>query len=694
MAGKQELAVIDTHYQEVVLGDLAKRGFQDIVIEGMFEILPPNITKEEINFSTPALKIIYHDQYGEVIPRGHRYKLYHSAEDIDRSLKKLPKYIALPNEPPHIYLSPILTEKIKWESVFTNIEHDIVITEGEFKSAMACMHGFITVSLSGVWSWKSTKFDMPFLPELEAIKWRDDDGGFRSVYLAFDADVQTNPKVYHALHALADMLTSKGAKVFICTIPTLDGVKGTGLDDYLVHPSGGPNRFEEILAESPAFSCCATLIQLNMEVSYVEDPGLMVRRDTDRLFKPYDFSSHAFSNRYFWEISPKGKMDKKKAAPAWLDWEGRSALTSLTYRPGEDKVLVDRTYNLWNGWGVSPVEGDITPWAKLLDFFFKADKPARKWFEQWCAYPLQNPGKKQSVAVLIWGALQGTGKTLIGNTLGAIHGAKGATHNYIEVGNAELNSSFNQWAKNKTFIHCDEITGSDNMARQDRFKKLITQSKQQINEKGIGGYEIPDCATWYFTSNSPSALYLEAMDRRFFIWEVIGQLEEEFFEEDYVNNWLRKDGPSHLLHHLLNNVDCSDFKPHARSPHTVFKQAMIEGSKGVVANWIIRLGDIDNNILEEAGATCDLYTVHQLMAIFRATEGDNDHTHQVTFRNNMLKTGFRQLPPIKVKGKLLKLFAIRNPKFWEGMVETNNEEAMRSMRAHFEEHNPGFGDSK
>jgi len=684
----QQLTVITQDWQTTILEDLEKRKIPPTKLTTTCRMVSPEETKEITNFKHPSLEFIYRDFNGLEIPSGNRYKLYIPDEVRAKSKKRLPKYMGVKDAEPQLYLSPLLSQKTTWEEVSKDVSKDIIISEGEFKAITATMFDFIVVSISGVWSFMSTKHEMPFLPALNEITWADGSSR-RAVYLSFDADIHTNANVYKALHTLASQLTARGANVYISVVPVLDGDKGTGLDDFLIHPSGGPDKYEKMLAEAPAFACCETLIQLNQEVSYLQNPGLVIRRDTDRMAKAWDFCGHQYSNRYYYETTQKGALIKKKAAPAWLDWEGRSELAGLTYAPGKDKILPGKHWNLWSGWGVEPVQGSIAPWTKLLDSVFKGSVRHRTWFEQWAAFPLQNPGIKLFTAVVIWAAQQGNGKTLIGNTLGMLHGASGTTHNYIEVGNAELHSSFNQWAKNKTLIHCDEITGTDNMTRHDRFKKLITQTKQQINEKGIGGYEIPDCAAWYFTSNNPNALYLEAMDRRFFIWELIGALPEEFFFEEY-GPWLEGGGPSHLMYHLMN-LDLTGFNPHARAPHTAFKQAMIEDSKGIAANWIIRLGNLDNDLLSGVPPECDLFTAHQLLTVFKATVDDSDHVHAVTFSNLLKKTGFRQLPPILMHGHPTRLYAVRQPQYWSSRVEADIDTAKKEIKAHFTLHFPDHG---
>ena len=48
----------------------------------------------------------------------------------------------------------------------------LIFTEGEKKALCACQHGFATIGLSGVWSWKR-KGEKGLLPELTVISWEN-----------------------------------------------------------------------------------------------------------------------------------------------------------------------------------------------------------------------------------------------------------------------------------------------------------------------------------------------------------------------------------------------------------------------------------------------------------------------------------------------------------------------------------------
>ena len=105
---------------------------------------------------------------------------------------------------------------------------DVIITEGEKKTDCLTLHGFPTIGLAGVWSWKDRRSE-GMLPELEAINWKG-----RNAFIVFDSDVVTKDSVKRALKELSTVLTLKGANVRVTTLPCdLDGTKN-GADDFIV----------------------------------------------------------------------------------------------------------------------------------------------------------------------------------------------------------------------------------------------------------------------------------------------------------------------------------------------------------------------------------------------------------------------------------------------------------------------------
>jgi len=242
-----------------------------------------------------------------------------------------------------------------------------------------------------------------------------------------------------------------------------------------------------------------------------------------------------------------------------------------TTTPGKELFINDE-YNLWKGWGCEPKKGDITPWRDLLDYIFKGETKARRWFERWCAYQFQNPGKKLFTACLIWGVHTGTGKSLIGYTLGRIFG-----ENFTEIGQEHLQGNFNAFAEKKQFILGDEITGSNKREHADYLKSMITRSRVEINAKYMPTYFVDDIINYYFTSNHPNAFFLDDHDRRMFVHQVMGEPLPKIFYDQY-DKWMNSEGPAALFDYFLK-LDIKEFQHSDPALKTEARQTMITDGK-------------------------------------------------------------------------------------------------------------------
>lgn len=536
----------------------------------------------------------------------------------------------------------------------------IIITEGELKAAKATKDGFPTIGLGGVSSWRSMKHGIEFLSALQMIKWPK-----RYVYITFDSDYMTNPNVCAELYKLSEYLDWLGAFVYIVNLPMVNDSNGkVGLDDFLV--AEGPTKLTSILEAAEPLGFARSLFDINNKFAYVGNPGIVVELKTGRKISPDAFKNHYASDlRYVSSTLLKDgsiRHQTVKAATAWMDWTLRNRTESMGYMPGEDKIC-DGVYNTWTGWGLSDEEGDIGPFVELLDHLFTdADEGSRKWFEQWLAYPLQNPGVKMFSSAVIHGVFHGTGKSLLGYTMGEIYGK-----NFTEISQNDLHASFNDWAEGKQFIMGDDVTGSDKRADADFLKKLITQKELRVNAKYLPAYTVKDCINYFFTANHPDAFFLEDNDRRFFIHEVtVGPLGNDFYQR--YDQWLKDGGARHVFHYLLN-LDTSDFKPFAPAYMTAAKERMIENVRSDLGSWVrqfkVNVDYILNNAVMKFPGK-DLLTTQQILVLY-----DPERQSRVTANGmgrELSKAGFRQAndgKQVKLKdGSFSRYYIVRNFDKW------------------------------
>ena len=616
-------------------------------------VLMASKTKELIGVHLPAIKIVYPNIAGDPT------NFYRLRILGDREYGS-PKYRQAPQTMPRLYFPT----NVDWPTVIADVEYPIIFTEGEFKSICASNVDFPTIALSGVWNWKAQSRFLDKLPDFESLNL---DG--RKVYICFDSDMHSNPQVLNALYQFAKMLVQLGAIVLVINLPQPTDEK-VGLDDYLT--AHKVEEFQELIDDAKPYEPSRALYEMNSEIAYIRKTNAIINMGTNNLISLGDFKNGAYANRIIHEPTIKGDkvtLKEKPAADAWMRWPKRFELGQLVYAPDKPKII-DDNFNLWNGWGCEPKTGSVKPWKDLLDYFFKKDAASRLWFEQWCAYQFQHPGEKLYTAAAFWSVEQGTGKSLVGYTLMKIFGDNGG-----EVKQRDLHSAYNDWSVHKQFIMGDEITGSNKKADNDLIKGLITQQNITVNQKYVPIYTIKDTINYLFTSNHPDAYYMEDTDRRLFVQEITGKPLDDGFYQGY-DNWLNNGGNCALFQYFLD-FDLNGFNAKSRALVTQAKKEMKIQTKSELGSWIFDI--LENGLyFGELKLESELYTPSQLVDIY-----NRKATRQLSANavgRELRRQGIAQLPPLNIKGKMYRLYAIANVDSW--MRKKN-----KAIAAHWIKHN-------
>lgn len=135
---------------------------------------PPRSLQDAYGYEIP-----YFDLDGK--PNGfYRYKLF--GKYIPKGAKRPIKYLQLPGTKPHFYLPPL----VDWQKISKDISVTIYFVEGEKKAAALTQHGYASIGLGGVWSWRTREDDdtSELIEDFNLIDWKN-----RKTVMAFDADV-------------------------------------------------------------------------------------------------------------------------------------------------------------------------------------------------------------------------------------------------------------------------------------------------------------------------------------------------------------------------------------------------------------------------------------------------------------------------------------------------------------------------
>jgi len=632
------------------------------------------LTAGEVNtldpsfWTLPALRLAYHNPDGtplSVAPNWPPFYRLRALRDPVPKPEKFRKYV----QPPDSGVAAYFPRMRGWEAILSDPSQLLIITEGELKAAKATLSGFPTIGLGGVYSYRAPSLGAEFLAALEAVVWVK-----RPVVICYDSDLAANSHVATALNDFADELTRRGALPRVLFLPPVEGLEKTGLDDWLINNS--TDTLKSLIAEADHIGIAKVLFDLNK--TYVFAPSLdRVIHQKEGYFSSPAALRTAVTARYPKRVvKTNGNISTERisAAVEWLSWPMRGDVSGLVYRPGVSPrgVITDpenpeaSVYNSWPGWGLLPKPGDVKPFIELVNHLFTgATEDAKLWFLRWLAYPLRYPGTKLFSSVVIYGRGQGTGKSLLGLTMGRIYGK-----NFTEIKQADLHSNFNEWAVRKSFILGDDVTGSDKRADLDLLKKMITQKELWVNAKNQPTYPIDDVINYIWTSNQPDAFFLEDKDRRFFVHEVVVEPLSRAFYDRYDRLYRGRELPAAIFDYLLT-LDLGDFNPHAAAPATDAKEAMTRSARSDLGNWVRDLIAHPDEmlVLGSAPITGDLFTNRQLLSVYAATVGVAPESIPAKrLWAELARAGLRQVhdrKPISIEGAPLdRYYAVRNPKKW------------------------------
>lgn len=419
-----------------------------------------------------------------------------------------------------------------------------------------------------------------------------------------------------------------------------------GLDDYIRHC--GRKALDKLLAETKSWGRDLPLHQLNDEVVYVPSRNAVVRFEDGLVMRPRDFVTDIFADRRHLVTAGRDKERQVSTALTWMQWPGRRVAKDMTFLPGAP-LFIDGCVNLWKGWAVEPSKGDISMVLELLDHLFAGAQSSSRWFWQWVAYPIQHPGVKLRTAVMMHGLMQGSGKTLMGETIAALYGEAGK-----KIGQEELEREFNTYMDCAAFVVGDEVTTRGSRREMaDRLKNLVTRPTATINKKFQPEYTLANLAQFYLTSNHDDALYLEDSDRRFFVHRVESDALSPEFTRRFADWQANTDWKAALLHHLMHEVDCSDFNPYAAAPMTLGKQDMIRTGLTDLDSWVRQLPYAPVHPDSPIRSIGPLQTPEELrMMAF----GKDARCTLESVGLAMRRAGFIRVRNVKVEGRLMTLW--------------------------------------
>jgi hypothetical protein len=314
-----------------------------------------------------------------------------------------------------------------------------------------------------------------------------------------------------------------------------------------------------------------------------------------------------FTTQYANRKVDVGTLQQPKLMPlgaTWITHPRRRNTPRVVMAPSQPHTLSDGAVNSWRGFICQPRKGGVRPFVKLLKRLIP-DSQERRYVLNWFAALIQQPAQKFNVALVIWSRQQGTGKSLLVETIGNLFDDR----HFEVVGQEVFNDGFTDWQAHKVLVVCDEVSSTDKRAVADRIKGWITASKNTINAKHAPKFKQPNLIKYVFLSNHADAVYLDETDRRFFVVEASSDRLPKEDSQQFVE-W-RDNGGNAALLYFLQNLKIRDFNPTAPAPVSASKEAMVEDNKSDLERWmdgVLAQQTFDRNFLLSSEELASRYT--------------------------------------------------------------------------------------
>lgn len=199
--------------------------------------------------------------------------------------------------------------------------------------------------------------------------------------------------------------------------------------------------------------------------------------------------------------------------------------------------------------------GRLNVFLEHIDYLFEGNKDKAGVFLDWLAATVQRPERRVTWAPLIVTTYEGVGKGWIDSVVRRLIGGP----NYRKITQDALgpNAGFNDFLASSKLVVLDEVMFGKRTDFKNRLNAMITEDALEVNRKHGSKRMERIYANFICFSNHKNAIKLSVKDRRFWVH----LMERPPQGPAYYNKlwaWLKSEGPSLLLHHLLKR-DISKF---------------------------------------------------------------------------------------------------------------------------------------
>ncbi|MGB8801173.1 MAG: primase-helicase family protein [Candidatus Acidiferrales bacterium] len=297
-----------------------------------------------------------------------------------------------------------------------------------------------------------------------------------------------------------------------------------------------------------------------------------------------------FINRYIHrkfpvEITRTGTR-KDSAGKIWLEHPRRNQYLRVVFAPNmpprefREAKRDAKIRNLWNGFSVTPKEGDCSLFLAHLRTVICRDHPLLyEYFLNWMAKAAQQPGERGHVALVFKGK-KGSGKSLVVEYFGHLFG-----NHFLELSQgSQVTGNFNSHLRDTCILGVNEAFFAGDPRQVGPLKALITDPMIAIEQKFVDVINVPNTLHFMVTTNEEWSIPATSDERRFCYFEVSDEMVGDMHYFRQIIKERDNGGYAALLDMLLKR-DISKFEPRNFPKTEGLRRQMSQSLSPVESAW-------------------------------------------------------------------------------------------------------------
>lgn len=276
-----------------------------------------------------------------------------------------------------------------------------------------------------------------------------------------------------------------------------------------------------------AFNCTILFRLMNNEFTFVAVGGQPKYVSVDPETGTVDYHSAAALTQRFETVQVpdayRGQPHRTVSAfTAWCAWPHRSTKDGVGFFPGSPvnpSAAPANHLNLWRGARIQPKEG---VWPRLAhhlrDVICGGNEDHYDFLLDWFAHLFQSPQSKPGCAVVLRSDKEGTGKSMIVETLlTRIYGSQPVR---VVDDMEELTRNFNSQMETTLVLGLDEALFAGSPKQRNAIYHAISSDMIDIERKGVDKYRAKSYCRFILTANAKWVVPAGIHSRRFFVLDV------------------------------------------------------------------------------------------------------------------------------------------------------------------------------